>query len=85
MNAVHEELLKHLPVVVIMVPLCWGIIELRKLRIELTDYKPLLQNFNSTLTSASAKFDDINHKKFDNYPFFKDVNELMVKTNKIIK
>ena len=85
MNAVHEELLKHLPVVVIMVPLCWGIIELRKLRIELTDYKPLLQNFNSTLINASAKFDDINHKKFDNYPFFKDVNELMVKTNKIIK
>ena len=85
MNSVPEELLKHFPVVVIMVPLCWGIIELRKLRIELTDYKPLLQNFNSSLINASAKFDDINHKKFDNYPFFKDVNELMVKTNKIIK
>mgnify|MGYP001193345386 CR=1 FL=1 len=85
MNPFPEELVKHLPVVVIMVPLCWGILELRKLRIELTRYKPLLQNFNTTLTDASAKFNDINHKKFDNYPFFKDVNELMVKTNKIIK
>ena len=85
MNYIPEELTKHLPVVIIIVPLCWGILELRKLRIELTDYKPLLRNFNSTLNEASAKFDDINHKKFDDYPFFKDVNELLVKTNKIIK
>ena len=85
MNFVHEDLINHLPFAVIAIPLCWGILELRKLRIELTHYKPLLQNFNTTLINASSKFDDINSKKFDNYPFFKDMNELMVKTNKIIK
>tara|TARA_Y100000816_G_scaffold292192_1_gene286307 strand:- start:10040 stop:10297 length:258 start_codon:yes stop_codon:yes gene_type:complete len=85
MNFISEDLIKHVPVIVVIVPLCWGIVELRKLRIELNRYKPLLQNFNTTLTDASAKFNDINHKKFDNYPFFKDINEIIVKTNKIIK
>ena len=54
MNFVHEDLIKHLPFAEIAIPLCWGILELRKLRIELTHYKPLLQNFNTTLINASS-------------------------------
>ena len=62
----------------ILIPLVWGVWEIRKLRLELVYYKPIINNINK-------KIDDIYLENLDDYPFLKNLSQLTYKINQLIK
>ena len=62
----------------IFIPLVWGVWEIRKLRLELAYYKPIITNINK-------KIEDICLENLDDYPFLKSLSQFTYKVNQLIK
>lgn len=77
------DFIKTNPYSLLVLPLCWGIYEIRRLRYQLLDMLTLGREYQSIAKNLNQKIDDVSSNKLDTFPVVKDIQILTKKINKI--
>lgn len=74
-----------IPVIIVIGPICWGIYELRQLRLALLTYKDNAQSLIKNINYFKDVSKDVTTNNLEDYPFILKLNTLIDKTNNVLR
>lgn len=77
------ECLKHNPYSIFVVPLVWGIYEIRKFRLQLFDILLLAKEYKTIAANLNQKIDDLSSDRSDAFPVIREIQLLTRKINRV--
>ena len=74
---------KNNPYSILVVPLVWGVYEIRKFRFQLLDILTLAKEYKEIANNLNQKIEDLSSDKTDTFPVLRDIQCLTQKINRV--